>query len=136
MGRFLNRFRPSPALALAFVALCVALAGSATALRGGGGVDAQGLRHWAVINQNGALVRGDGVRSVNRPSTGAYHIVFNRNVRNCVYLATLGRTGPQVAPPGEIGTGGLPATVRGIWVRTRNSAGNLSNRDFHVAIGC
>jgi hypothetical protein len=164
MGRFLERYRPSPATVLAFIALSVALAGSATAIQGSrgikaddlatgsvgkrairaggvgqselGGTSANGLRLWAVIDTDGSLVRGDGVSSSTRASTGAYHIVFTRNVRSCAYLATIGRTGAEVAEPGEIGTGGLPETVRGIWVRTRDSGGDLSDRSFHVAINC
>jgi hypothetical protein len=154
MGRFLNRYRPSPAMVLAFIALSVSLAGNAAALQGTTGVKADdlaagsagkrataktrayGLRLWAVIDGNGSLVRGRGVTSATRASTGAYHIVFKKNVRKCAYLATIGRTGAEVAEPGEIGTGGLPETVKGVWVRTRDSAGNLSDRSFHVGIIC
>ena len=155
---------PSPALVLAFIALCVALAGSASALQGRRGVKADdlatgsvgkrairanavgrselgrtrayGLRVWGVIDSNGSLVRGAGVTSTSRPSAGAYHIVFNQDVTGCAYLATLGRIGAQVAQPGEIGTGGLPGTPNGVWVRTRDSAGNVSDRSFHIAIAC
>jgi hypothetical protein len=146
MGRFLRRYKPSPAAVLAFIALTVALAGSATALQGNAGdtatgsaakkTRAYGLRLWAVIDANGSLVRGGGVDSATRADTGAYHIVFKKNVRECAYLATLGRTGAEVADPGEIGTGGLPETVKGIWIRTRDSAGNLADRSFHVGIIC
>jgi hypothetical protein len=154
MGRFLKRYRPSPAIVLASIALIVALAGSAVALPGKKGVKADdlatgsvtkraigktgvyGLRLWAVIDTNGSLVRGGGVDSATRASTGAYHIVFKQNVSKCAYLATIGRTGAEVAEPGEIGTGGLPETVKGVWVRTRDSAGNVSDRSFHIGIIC
>lgn len=164
MSRFVKRYRPSPAMVLAFIALCVGLAGSATALEGSRSVKADdlasgsvgkrairargvgnselgrtrayGLRLWAVIDTNGSRVRGSGVTSTTRAAPGAYHVVFNQDVTGCGYLATLGRTGAQVAQGGEIGTGGLPGTPNGVWVRTRDSAGNLTDRSFHIAITC
>jgi hypothetical protein len=163
MRRFV-RYRPSPAMVVAFIALCVALAGSATALEGRrdvkaddlatgsvskrairangvgkselGRTRANGLRYWGVINTDGSLVRGTGVDSTTRTAAGAYHVIFDQDVSDCGYIATLGRIGAQVAQAGEIGTGGLPDTPRGVWVRTRDSAGNLSDLSFHIAITC
>jgi hypothetical protein len=160
----LIRYRPSPAIVLAFIALSVALAGSASALQGRrvvkaddlatasvgkrairangvgkselGRTRANGLRLWGVIDTDGSLVRGAGVTSTSRTAAGAYHVVFNQDVSDCGYLATLGRTGAEVAQGGEIGTGGLPETPNGVWVRTRDSAGNLTDLSFHIAIAC
>lgn len=148
MARFFQHsYKPSPALVLAFIALSVALVGSAIAGKaddrssaavGKAAQDsrANGLSLWAVISSNGSLVRGAGVTRTSRPRAGAYHVIFNRDVRRCGYLATLGRTGAQLAQGGQIGTGGLPRTPNGVWVRTRNNAGNLVDRSFHIAVTC
>jgi hypothetical protein len=185
MGRF-TKYRPSPAMVVAFIALSAALTGSATALTGSRTVQADdlatgsvgkrairtngvgkaeirsnaigrselrdgavtppkisgtvpvanGLDKWGVVNSNGAFERGAGVTSTTRTGTGAYHVVFDEEVDDCGYLATLGRVGPQLAQAGEIGTGSLPGNANGVWVRTRDSAGNLSNRSFHIAVTC
>jgi hypothetical protein len=154
MARFFkHQYKPSPALILSFIALSVALAGSANALQKRAGVHAgnrttgadartaqvsraDGLRLWGVINANGSLVRGAGVTRTSRPRAGAYHVIFNRDVRKCGYLASLGRVGAQLAQGGQIGTGGLPRTPNGVWVRTRTSAGDLEDRSFHIAVIC
>ena len=50
---------------------------------------------WAVIDGNtGNLDRGNGVTYTNKSDTGDYQVRFNKNVRNCVYVATIGLRAP------------------------------------------
>lgn len=55
-----------------------------------------GRELWAHVNSNGTLVRGNGVQSSGRFSTGYYFVQFNRDVSFCGYVATTtdGYAGP------------------------------------------
>src|SRR4051812_28059558 len=44
----------------------------------------------AVVNSDGTLDRGKGVVSSLKLATGQYEVIFTRNVRQCVYNATIG----------------------------------------------
>ncbi len=64
MRDFITRRRPSPALAIAFLALLVALSGTAVALPGRNTVDSGDIKNRAVRNQDlrGNAVTGAKVR--------------------------------------------------------------------------
>ena len=96
---------------------------------------ARGLRHWGVINSNGSFVRGAGVTQSVRTGTGQYELTFNQAVTGCAFLATLGRPSSLAPQAGEIGVGHA-ISDNGLRVRTWNSAGNLSDRSFHIALSC
>ena len=55
-----------------------------------------GRELWAHVNSNGTLVRGNGVVSSGRFSTGYYFVQFNRDVSFCGYVTTTtdGYAGP------------------------------------------
>lgn len=55
-----------------------------------------GRELWAHVTKNGTLVRGNGVQSSGRFSTGYYFVQFNRDVSFCGYVATTtdGYAGP------------------------------------------
>ena len=93
---------------------------------------------WAVVDGDGeAIVRGSQAVSVSRSSAGIYQVRFARNVRNCVYVASIGLTGSSGnPPPGEIGVVGEAASVNGVWVQTFDSAGTSADRDFHLIVDC
>jgi hypothetical protein len=93
---------------------------------------------WAVVDGDGeAIVRGNQAVSVNRSSAGIYQVRFARNVRNCVYVASIGLTGSSGnPPPGEIGVVGESASVNGVWIQTFDSAGTSADRDFHLIVDC
>ena len=57
------------------------------------GKDSSEIGHelWAHVNSNGTLVRGNGVQSSGRFSTGYYFVQFNRDVSFCGYVATTNR---------------------------------------------
>jgi hypothetical protein len=96
---------------------------------------AEGLRH-AVISNVGATVRHRGVTSSAQTGEGQYQVVFDREVRNCVYAATLGDESAAGAGNGQISVTSAAANVNGVRVVTRNSQGNNENRSFHLIVSC
>jgi hypothetical protein len=85
---------------------------------------------WAVIDgANGSLDRRNGVTFTNKSDTGEYQVRFDRNVRNCVYVASVGLPASLgVELPGQIGVVGENASVRGVWIDTYDSLGNQADR--------
>jgi hypothetical protein len=96
---------------------------------------AEGLRH-AVISNVGAAVRNRGVTSSAQTGPGQYQVIFDRDVRNCVYAATLGDESAAGAGNGQISVTSAAANVNGVRVVTRNSQGNNDNRSFHLIVSC
>jgi hypothetical protein len=99
-----------------------------------------GLDYWAVVNGNGVLVRGRGQAAGDpaaRTGEGIYHVIFNRDVRGCAYLATVGSPTVDAVPPGgQVHVASHPANVNAVRVRTTNDAGVALNRSFHLAVIC
>ena len=93
---------------------------------------------WAVVDgTTGNLDRGNGVTFTNKSDTGDYQVRFNKNVRNCVYIATVGLPGSLgVELPGQIGVVGENASVNGVWIDTYDSAGTEADRSFHLLVDC
>jgi hypothetical protein len=91
----------------------------------------------AVCLANGALVaaRSDNVANCARAAAGNYLVAVNNPVTHCTFVATIGLPGQGIPPAGEIGVAQGPAnnTVR---VVTRNSAGALADRPFHLVVAC
>ena len=66
-----------------------------------------------------------------------YEVIFDRNVRDCVYVASVGSTGFQIFPaPGMIEVAGRATDENGIAVQTLDANGAASPRPFHVAVHC
>jgi hypothetical protein len=99
---------------------------------------ATGMALWAVVNSDGVLIRGRGGAGdpASRTSTGIYQVVFNRDVRACAYVATLGAVGIGGPPQGQISVTSLPANVNAVRVRTENDAGAVADRSFHLIVSC
>ena len=97
---------------------------------------AEGVTRHAVISNVGGAVRGRGVASSAQTAPGQYQVVFDRDVRNCVYNATLGDESAAGAGNGQISVTSAAANVNGVRVVTRNSAGNNENRSFHLIVSC
>ena len=62
---------------------------------------AHGSARFAVVNAGGQQVRGRGTTSVARTAEGRYQVIFDADVRNCGYYATIG--GPTAAAPPDNG---------------------------------
>jgi hypothetical protein len=99
---------------------------------------AAGSVRFAVVNAAGQAVRGRDISSVARTSEGRYQVIFNANVRNCGYYATIGDPSAS-APPShsEISVGSLASNVNGVAIRTQNGGnGNQLDRAFHLVVMC
>ena len=100
---------------------------------------AESLSHQAVVSSIGQLIRGRGVTSAARTAVGRYQVIFNRDVRGCVYVATVGDTSAAGPPGGGASVRSLPTNVNGVDIRTvaYNSSGDvLANRPFHLIVSC
>jgi S-layer homology domain len=90
---------------------------------------------FAVVNDVGTLVRGRGVVSTVRGTTGFYEVIFDTNITGCAYIGT-------VVVPGIAGLGGflttarLAGTTNGVLVNTFSEAGGIADRTFQVEVVC
>jgi hypothetical protein len=100
---------------------------------------AEALSHTAVVSSGGQLIRGRSVSSAARTSTGRYQVIFNRDVRGCVYVATVGDTSAAGPPAGTASVTSLGSNVNGVAVRTVDYGTNgdaLTNKPFHLMVSC
>jgi len=174
----LRRLVPSPALAVALLALFVALGGTGYAaivvtgknvkngtltgvdfkprslhgskLRadsiGGGSIKEStlgpvaALSHTAVVTGAGVLARGRGVTGAARVAAGRYHVAFDRDVRGCVYAATVGDVSAAGPGTGTASVASLAGNANAVEVRTVSygNAGNPvnENKPFHLILSC
>jgi hypothetical protein len=92
---------------------------------------------YAVVNSDGTLARSFRAVSAKKLGPGQYEVIFNRNVRKCAYVATIGLPRNMCSsPPGEITVAGRYTTDRGVFVTTYSSVGTLEDRGFHLAVHC
>jgi hypothetical protein len=99
---------------------------------------AGGSSRFAVVNSGGQAVRGRDVSSAARTSEGRYQVIFNGDVRNCAYLATVGNESAAAPPQNtQISVASLGSNVNGVAVRTENGAnGTELDRPFHLVVLC
>jgi hypothetical protein len=97
---------------------------------------ADGTARLAVVTGSGILARGRAVTSAARTSEGRYQVIFDRDVRNCGYLATIADPGAAAPPQGEIAASAVATNVNAVAVRTENSGGNPADRPFHLIVPC
>ena len=79
------------------------------------------------------LVAGD---PAGRVSPGIYQVVFNRDVRGCGYVATIGNVSVGGPNRGQVSVASLPTNVNGVRVRTADDAGVEADKPFHLAVTC
>ena len=98
-----------------------------------------GAARFAVVNSAGQAVRGRDISSVARTGEGRYQVIFNGDVRNCAYFATIGDPSAS-GPPNhsEISVASLGSNVNGVAVRTQGGGadGAQANRPFHLIVMC
>ncbi|MFZ2051303.1 MAG: hypothetical protein WAU69_10295 [Solirubrobacteraceae bacterium] len=106
---------------------------------------ASATKLWAVVEEGGTLARGSGaVEAKSTGTAGDYEVVFNRDVSQCAYEATLGSPTDGSAPAGEIGVAGreeglfpfFKPKVDAVFVETYNSSGSTTAAPFHLAVFC
>jgi hypothetical protein len=92
---------------------------------------------FAVVGGDGVLARGKNAVSSARFADGRYEVVFNRDVTRCAYTATIGQVeGSGIEPTGQITTAPRAGNANGVFITTEDSAGNQSDRDFHLLVSC
>jgi hypothetical protein len=98
---------------------------------------AEGVMRHVVVASNGGAVRGRGVTSTAKTGVGQYQAIFDRDVRNCSYFATLGDESAAAPGTGQISVTSAASNVNGVRVVTRNSAGDTPvDRSFHLMVSC
>jgi hypothetical protein len=97
---------------------------------------ADGLARHGVISNIGTLVRGRGITSASKTGDGQYQVIFDADVRNCTYFATLGDESASGPGTGQIAVTSAASNVNGVRVVTRDSAGVLADRSFHLIVSC
>jgi hypothetical protein len=92
---------------------------------------------FAVVDARGRLRRGMHVARVAYLGPGLYEVIFRRDVRRGVYLATVGDPGDEGLPPtGYVSVQGRSTDPRGVLVATANSLGENVNLGFHLLVIC
>jgi hypothetical protein len=93
---------------------------------------------FAVVDRDGALKRGLHAVSAGALDTGVYEVVFSRDVRKGVYVATIGDPGFQGVPPiaGSIAVVGRANDPRGVLVYVTDTQGVSLNSGFHLLVIC
>ena len=92
---------------------------------------------WAVVEHNGTLVQQSGAESSEALVPGIYLVVFDRDVTNCAYLATIG-VGSEGGgiQRGEVSVADGSGRADAVRVFTSTSLGELAPRAFHMAVLC
>jgi hypothetical protein len=102
------------------------------------GPDDHGPRElFAVVDAGGSLRRGMHVARVVILAPGIYEVVFRRDVRRGVYLATIGGHSYEGLPPtGYVSVEGRATNPRSVLVATANAQGENVSMGFHLLIVC
>jgi hypothetical protein len=107
------------------------------------GIDSSALarRLFAAVDADStgaSVLRGAGATGAARDAVGEFDVTFDRDVSDCVYVATLSDNADQDPPAGEIAAALESATA--VEVRTYNSAGVLADPadddGFQLAVHC
>jgi hypothetical protein len=91
---------------------------------------------WAIVNPSGSLSRSSGTTSTGRLGLGQYEVIFNQDVQNCIYQATVGDAGVISGALGMTSVGRRSGNANGVRVNTRNQNGAAADRGFHLIVVC
>ena len=92
---------------------------------------------WAKVNGDGSLARGKGVVSSGQINPGTYQVIFDIDVSECVYIASIARNTAAEPPAGQIGVAALGGNAKGVFIRTNRSDGSTPvDIPFHLFVGC
>jgi hypothetical protein len=80
--------------------------------------------------------RANGVVSVTHAGTGAYQVVFDRNVTGCGYIAGPGAVGAGGVPGYDVGVAPQNGNPNGVFVQTYSAAGNVLDQAFYLVVDC
>jgi hypothetical protein len=105
----------------------------ATGPSGPAGLPATAL--WAVIATTGAMSRSSHVTSSEKVAAGQYVVIFDRDVKACAFVGSLGGTAAE-SVVGQISATRRSINANGVFVRTYDSAGTAADKSFHLAVFC
>jgi hypothetical protein len=95
---------------------------------------------WAVVKASGELARGgSGLELVTPVTAGEYEVSFDRDVRKCAYVVTVGNAN---GPPGIHGSanasggGSSSEEAHVVFVETTNVKGEKAAEPFDLAVFC
>jgi hypothetical protein len=90
---------------------------------------------WAVVDQNGTLVRNKGAASAQRNATGQYQVIFNQDVTGCSYQVTPG--GLLIIQFREVSAAQLANVAAGVRVDIANATATANTDSaFSLAVFC
>ena len=99
-------------------------------------------RLFAHVSSSGVLGEQSGVESATRLSTGIYQVRFNRSLRGCVAVASVGfGFGPGVIGAGataqaRMNYGNDPNSVEVTIYRKGYTFNDVEDNDFHLIVAC
>jgi len=92
---------------------------------------------FAVVDHEGNLRRGLHVVSTKLMDIGVYQVIFARDVRRGVYIASAGGHGYDGIPlPASAAVVGLASDPRGVLVYMTEASGDPINTGFHLLVVC
>ena len=93
---------------------------------------------WAVINADGTIARSDGgnpATTTKLGGLGAYQVGFRRRVDVCAFSAVVGQ--PATGSTSGVADVAVRAgNNNAVFVETRDFAGALVDRPFHLVVNC
>jgi hypothetical protein len=108
-------------------------AAGATGPSGPAGLPATAL--WAVIAANGATNRNSHAMSSEKVATGQYVVTFDRDVKACAFVGSLGGIAAE-SVVGQLSATRRSINANGVFVRTYDSTGTAADKSFHLAVFC
>jgi hypothetical protein len=101
------------------------------------GLDSEHFLLSAVVNADASVARGVGVVSASTSGTGNKIVIFDRNVRDCTYTASIGLSGASgTSAPGFITVVGAAIDENGVFVTTDDTLGASTDLGFHLHLTC
>ncbi len=92
---------------------------------------------FAVVDNEGNLRRGMHVVATQLMDVGVYQVIFKRDVRRGVYIASAGGHGYEGIPiPATAAVIGFAPDPRGVLVYMTDTTGNPINTGFHLLVVC
>jgi hypothetical protein len=88
------------------------------------------------VDAAGDLQSANGAVKVNSSQDGRYEVIFNRNVANCVYVATVAASGGQPTPDRGLVFTSSGSDKNTVIVETRDTDNALHPHPFNLQIRC
>lgn len=91
---------------------------------------------WAVVSATPEVIRAMNVSSLSSPAAGRVDVIFDQDVSQCNFQATMGNPGSGNPPKGFISVALDVGDPHGVFVETLNTSAALTAEPFHLAVFC